>query len=319
MLLFCFSQLVKSNMPHYIGRFAPSPTGQLHFGSLLTAVASYLDAKSNNGTWLVRMEDLDPPREMPGAADHILSTLEQYGLHWDGSVVYQSQRHALYESVIQLLLAEKQAFYCTCTRKQLAKSNPDPNSMRSPNSYPGNCRDQHTLPSDTYSIRLRVEDQNTCINDGLQGLYCQNIERAVGDFIIKRKDLLYAYHLAVVVDDHEQKISHIVRGIDLLDSTPRQCFLQQCLGYSTPYYSHLPIIVNSLGQKLSKQTHAKPVSTANCSETLWTALSALGLKPDISLQREPPESMLNWGTHAWDPTKLKGQTSISSTSVRLDV
>lgn len=299
-------------MPHYIGRFAPSPTGKLHFGSLLTAVASYLDAKSQNGTWLVRMEDLDPPREMPGAADHILSTLDQYGLHWDGNVVFQSQRHELYEYAVQQLLDKKQAFYCTCTRKQLTNTN-------ALSRYPGNCRQQHSPPDKASSIRLQAQNKDTCIEDGLQGLYCQNVENEVGDFIIKRKDHLYAYHLGVVVDDHEQQITHIVRGIDLLDSTPRQRFLQQSLGYATPNYSHLPVVVNSLGQKLSKQTHAKPISREDCRQTLWAALSALGLRPSIALQQEPPETMLKWGVQAWLPTTLKGQTNIPSTSVVLDV
>ena len=307
-------------MQNYIGRFAPSPTGSLHFGSLLTAVASYLDAKHNQGTWLVRMDDLDPPRETPGAADNILSTLDAYGLHWDGEVIYQSQRHDQYEDVVQALLRNKQAFYCTCSRKQLAE-HASRRDQQTPPPYPGTCREQHTPPDTPFSVRLGVEGayQPICINDQLQGRFCQNLITDVGDFIIKRKDLLYAYHLAAVIDDHLQNISHIVRGIDLLDSTPRQCYLQQLLGYNTPHYAHLPVVVNDQGQKLSKQTFAKAVETTQCSLILWTAISTLGLKPPTSLQHEVPEAILKWGVRAWNPKTLLNITRINATQIPIDV
>ena len=307
-------------MQNYIGRFAPSPTGPLHFGSLLTAVASYLDARHNNGTWLVRMDDLDPPREIPGAADRILSILDAYGLHWDGEITYQSQRHDLYEAAVQSLLDNKQAFYCICSRKQLAEhASLQGQQISSP--YPGTCRKQHTPPSIPFSIRLAVDSthQSICINDQLQGLFCQNLASDVGDFIIKRKDLLYAYHLAAVIDDHRQKISHVVRGIDLLDSTPRQRYLQQLLGYNTPHYAHLPVVVNDHGQKLSKQTFAKAIETTQCSRVLWTALSTLGLKPHTSLQHEPPEAILKWGTLKWNTKALINATRINSNQITIDV
>jgi glutamyl-Q tRNA(Asp) synthetase len=307
-------------MQNYTGRFAPSPTGPLHFGSLLTAVASYLDAKHNRGTWLVRMDDLDPPREMPGAADNILSTLDAYGLHWDGEVIYQSQRHDQYEAVVQSLLTKKQAFYCMCSRKQLAKHAP-PQEQQTPPPYPGNCRKQHTPPNKPFSIRLAIEGacQPVCINDKLQGRFCQNLITDVGDFIIKRKDLLYAYHLAAVTDDHWQNISHVVRGIDLLDSTPRQYYLQQLLGYNTPHYAHLPVAVNDQGQKLSKQSFAKAIETTQCNRVLWTALSTLGLKPPTSLQHESPEAILKWGAVAWSPKALVNVTRINSPKITINV
>jgi len=306
-------------MQNYIGRFAPSPTGPLHFGSLLTAVASYLDAKYHKGIWLVRMDDLDPPREMPGAADNILSTLDAYGLHWDGEIVYQSQRHDQYETAIQSLLANKHAFYCTCSRKQLATHTSQ--QQQTPPPYPGTCRKQNAPPNRPFSIRLSVEGtfQPMCINDQLQGRFCQNLATDVGDFIIKRKDFLYAYHLAVVIDDHWQRISHVVRGIDLLDSTPRQCYLQQLLGYNTPHYAHLPVVVNDQGQKLSKQTFAKAIETTQCSRALWSAISILGLKPPTSLQHESPEAILKWGTQAWTPKTLINVTRINATQITIDV
>ncbi len=307
-------------MQNYTGRFAPSPTGPLHFGSLLTAVASYLDAKHNNGTWLVRMDDLDPPREIQGAADNILSTLDAYGLHWDGEVIYQSQRHDQYEAVIQSLLTKGQAFYCTCSRKQLAEHAPAREQQISP-PYPGTCRKQHAPPNKPFSIRLTVKGAShpVCINDQLQGRFCQNLITDVGDFIIKRKDLLYAYHLAAVADDHWQNISHVVRGIDLLDSTPRQHYLQQLLGYNTPHYAHLPVVVNDQGQKLSKQTFAKAIETTQCNRTLWMALSTLDLKPPASLQYESPEAILNWGAAAWSPKALINVTRINSPQITINV
>lgn len=301
-------------MQQYVGRFAPSPTGPLHFGSLLTAVASYLDAKSNDGLWLVRIEDLDPPREIPGATANILSTLESYHLHWDQDVVYQSQRHKHYDAAIQQLLSRGKAFYCTCTRKQLSQQ-----SEQSGTAYPGNCRGCSQEPSAPHSIRLQVNAKPVTIQDDLQGLYQQNIEQYVGDFIIRRKDRLYAYHIAVVVDDHEQKISHIVRGIDLLDNTPRQQYLQHQLGFLAPQYCHLPIVVNSQGQKLSKQTFATPVPSTQCNLYLWHALTALGLAPAPELKLETTETQLAWGISVWNKDKLKGLKSIPSTSVAIDV
>ncbi|PCJ45420.1 MAG: tRNA glutamyl-Q(34) synthetase GluQRS [Moraxellaceae bacterium] len=297
-------------MPNYTGRFAPSPTGPLHFGSLVTAVASYLDAKQQGGKWLVRMEDLDPPREMPGAADAILTALELHGLHWDDSVSYQSQRHEHYETVIQSLLTNNQAFYCTCTRKQLAAQH----NIH----HIDTCHKRPSPPNEPYSIRLTAQDTSICIDDKLQGSFCQNIKHDISDFIIKRKDGLYAYHLAVVVDDQWQQITHIMRGIDLLDSTPRQCFLQQHLNYTTPEYSHLPVIVNSQGQKLSKQTYAKAIPTTHCNQSLWTALWVLGLNPTTELQQETPEQILNWGIQAWNTDKLIGLSRIDSTAIAFD-
>ncbi|MCR3766842.1 tRNA glutamyl-Q(34) synthetase GluQRS, partial [Pseudomonas aeruginosa] len=226
----------------YVGRFAPTPSGYLHFGSLVAAVASYLDARAVGGRWLVRMEDLDPPREVPGAQRAILETLERYGFEWDGAVERQSERFPAYASVIEQLLRSGLAYACTCSRKQLEDF---------AGIYPGFCRDAgHTR--DDAAIRLRVPELEYRFVDRVQGEVCQHLGREVGDFVIQRRDGLYAYQLAVVLDDAWQGITDIVRGADLLDSTPRQLYLQELLGLSQPRYLHVPLIVQPDGHKLGK-------------------------------------------------------------------
>jgi glutamyl-Q tRNA(Asp) synthetase len=249
----------------YIGRFAPSPTGLLHFGSLVAALASYVVARAHHGRWYVRIENIDPPREVSGAADAILHALEAYGLWWDGAVVYQLEHQAMFESALSRLFAANQAYYCTCTRSQL----------QSFSVYPGFCRD--TYQSDG-AVRLRVEPGEVVIRDRYVGE--QRWDRKhIGDFVIRRRDGLFAYQLAVVLDDAALGVTEVVRGRDLLDETPKQIVLQQMLGLPTPEYAHIPLVVNETGQKLSKQNLAPALglSEAEIVENLWQAFRVLGL------------------------------------------
>lgn len=250
----------------YIGRFAPTPSGYLHFGSLIAALASYLDARSVGGLWLLRMEDIDPPREMPGAQRTIVETLQSYGFEWDGDMLRQSERHAAYRDAIERLLDEGLAYACTCSRKQL-EGYPGP--------YPGFCRAAGRSLEDA-AIRLRVPDREYVFIDRVQGEFRQHLGREVGDFVIRRRDGLIAYQLAVVLDDAWQGVTDVVRGADLLDSTPRQIYLQRLLGYAEPRYAHLPVAVNVVGEKLSKQTLARAIDTAVPVPLLNTVLEFLG-------------------------------------------
>ncbi len=276
----------------YVGRFAPSPTGPLHTGSLLTALASYLDAKANHGLWLVRMEDLDPPREMAGAAEQILESLQHYGLHWDGDVWYQSQRHQQYQQAVDQLIAQGLAFYCTCSRSQILAASGS-------NRYPGTCRNCSTPPNVPHAVRLQINDIDISFLDSLQGLQRCNLFQESGDFVIKRKEGLFAYHLAVVLDDAAQGITHIVRGCDLLDSSFRHIYLQQVLNLPTPQYTHLPVIVNEEGQKLSKQTYAEAIPHDNPTPLLLHCLELLGQQPPSTLKQAPASELLQWGIEHW--------------------
>ena len=241
----------------YIGRFAPSPTGLLHIGSLLTALASYADARANRGKWLVRMEDLDPPREMPGAAAHILHTLEAFGFEWDGEVVWQSRRHSLYRDALGRLKEKGLLYPCYCSRKdwQAAAAQGADGFV-----YNGRCRRPEDRPHTDKppAWRIRVNDETIGFDDGIVGHYAQNLARDIGDFVLLRADGFWAYQLAVVADDADQGITHIVRGQDLLVSTPRQIYLQRCLGFATPHYAHLPLLVNKHGQKWSSRRLPPP-------------------------------------------------------------
>ena len=231
----------------YIGRFAPSPTGPLHFGSLYTALASFLQARSQQGLWLLRIDDLDSPRNIKGSADSILKTLDTFGLHWDRSVAYQSQYLDVYHEILDKLAKDKLIYPCTCSRKTLTAV------------YSGVCRDKQRLLNSLYSHRIKTDNRIISFKDELQGLVSHNLAEQHGDFILKRKDQIIAYQFAVVIDDDRQHISHVVRGYDLLDSTPRQIYLQQVLGLVTPGYMHVPVIVDEQGYKLSKQTRATAV------------------------------------------------------------
>lgn len=258
------------------GRFAPSPTGPLHFGSLVAAVGSYLSAKSRGGSWLVRMEDLDPPREMKGAADDILRTLERYGFEWDGEILFQSRRRDAYETALETLKRDGVVYACGCTRKEIADS-----SIRGIEGpvYPGTCRAGAPAGRDARALRVRTDHAEIQFEDRLQGAQSSALETDVGDYVVKRADGHYAYQLAVVVDDAAQGITEVVRGADLLASTARQIHLQQLLGLSTPEYLHLPAVLNSQGEKLSKQTQARPLHDGQPAVTLCRALTFLGQEP----------------------------------------
>jgi glutamyl-Q tRNA(Asp) synthetase len=275
----------------YVGRFAPSPTGPLHFGSLVAALASYFDARSNKGTWLVRMEDLDPPREPPGTDALILEQLHTLGLEWDGEVLYQSSRLDAYRATLERLKATGLCFACDCTRPRIKSIG---------GIYDGRCRNRKLPFSTGLATRVKTDNNLYEFEDAIQGSYSQTLEQDTGDFTLLRKDGLFAYQLAVVVDDADQCISHVVRGYDLLDSTPRQIYLQKVLGFMTPQYAHVPVIVNEQGQKLSKQHFADAIEVKAASKVLYNAMRYLGLRPANSQISEPPAELLAWGIDNWD-------------------
>ncbi|OFR12855.1 tRNA glutamyl-Q synthetase [Neisseria sp. HMSC055H02] len=285
----------------YIGRFAPSPTGLLHIGSLLTALASYADARANRGKWLVRMEDLDPPREMPGAAAHILHTLEAFGFEWDGEVVWQSRRHSLYRDALGRLKEKGLLYPCYCSRKdwQAAAAQGADGFV-----YNGRCRRPEDRPHTDKppAWRIRVNDETIGFDDGIVGHYAQNLARDIGDFVLLRADGFWAYQLAVVADDADQGITHIVRGQDLLVSTPRQIYLQRSLGFATPHYAHLPLLVNKHGQKWSKQTLAPALDENHKEQLLRQVLQYLNLPPAPEVSR--PQALLSWAIEHWQPHKI---------------
>ena len=283
---------------HYIGRFAPSPTGPLHFGSLVAALGSYLDARARGGLWLVRMEDLDPPREMPDAADDILRTLEAFALLHDGEVMFQSQRHAVYQAALDQLIEQDLTYPCGCTRREIREA-----GIRG-GIYPGTCRNGILPGRKERSVRLRTDETMISFTDRLQGQINENLAEQTGDFILRRADGLYAYQLAVVIDDAEQGITDVVRGADLLDSTARQIWLQRKLGLPTPHYLHLPIAVALDGVKLSKQTFAAPLYQHQPTPQLAEAMRFLGHSVPTTLEQESPASFLQWAVDIWDTDLL---------------
>ncbi len=263
----------------YIGRFAPSPTGHLHAGSLITALATWLDARHHNGRWLLRIEDIDPPREVAGASESIINSLRAHQLEWDDTIQFQSQRSPFYEQALQQLREQNKLYACCCTRKQLRAIA----ETRHTHSYPGTCRDLD-LPEGDSALRLRIDSGQVSIVDALAGPIEENVQHTVGDFIIRRRGPLFAYQLAVVVDDALQGITHVVRGADLLDNTARQVILQRALGYPTPAYLHIPLAVQADGRKLSKQTGAKPINNSDALCNLQFAWKFLGQQqPDADL------------------------------------
>lgn len=292
--------------PSYIGRFAPTPSGHLHFGSLVAALASYLDARSVSGRWLLRMEDLDPPREMPGAQTAILQALERYGFEWDGTLIRQSERHEAYAQVVDKLFSQGLAYACTCSRKQLEGYN---------GIYPGFCRNAGH-PMENAAIRLRVPELHYAFTDRVQGMYGQHVGREVGDFIIRRRDGLYAYQLAVVFDDGAQGVTDIVRGADLLDSTPRQLYLQELLGLSQPRYLHVPLIVQPDGHKLGKSYRSPPLTPEQATPLLLRALRALGQTTDDSLAHASPREVLDWGIAHWDAGLIPRALTLQEAQLR---
>ena len=274
---------------NYIGRFAPSPSGPLHFGSAVAALASFLQARSRGGHWTVRIEDIDPPREQAGASAAILDALTALGLQWDGPVTFQSHRASAYDEALAQLDAADLTFPCACTRKQLGGG-----------PYAGACREGIAPGQVGRSVRLRVDAAEIHFEDEVQGHYGQDLAREVGDFILLRADGLYSYHLAVVIDDAAAGVTEIVRGVDLIDSTPRQIHLQTALGVETPAYVHFPVVLNAAGSKLSKQTFAKPIDVRSPSRVLFESLSFLRQQPPRALLGAPPEEILAWGVVHWD-------------------
>ncbi|WP_137971061.1 tRNA glutamyl-Q(34) synthetase GluQRS [Pseudomonas sp. F(2018)] len=290
----------------YIGRFAPTPSGYLHFGSLVAALASYLDARSVGGQWLLRMEDLDPPREVPGAQDAILRSLELYGFEWDGELVRQSERHAEYAALIARLFAQGLAYACTCSRKQLEGSG---------GIYPGTCRNAGH-PDFEAAIRLRVPELEYRFTDRVQGEFRQHLGREVGDFVIRRRDGLFAYQLAVVLDDAWQGVTDVVRGADLLDSTPRQLYLQELLGLPQPRYLHVPLIIQPDGHKLGKSYRSPPLPADQAPPLLTRALRALGQQPPAELAGATPHEVLAWGIAHWDATRIPRSRTLAEAQLR---
>lgn len=288
-----------ASKPRYRGRFAPSPTGPLHFGSLVAAVGSFLQARSLSGDWLVRMEDLDTPRNAPGAADSMLKDLERFELHWDETVIYQSDRLDVFADALDRLRDLKLAYDCGCSRRDLEDG-----------VYPGTCRFGVPDGRKARSVRVLTQADPVTLKDQVQGTFTQNLEAAFGDFVVFRADGIFAYHLAVTVDDALQRISEIVRGADLLDSTPRQIHLQRCLGLTTPAYAHLPVAVNAMGKKLSKQTFARPVSDRDPGELLFEVLEFLGQGPAPDLRGAAADEVLAWGVAHWRLDSVPGRDKI---------
>jgi len=294
------SPLADSDTPAYIGRFAPSPTGPLHFGSLLSALASYLEARLQRGRWLVRMEDLDPPREQTGAADAILHALEKHGLEWDDSVIYQSQRYQAYETALERLHQVGLVYPCSCSRQRLQLTG---------GIYDGHCRRHPPPPPKPTAQRLKVAalpatapghiDPNIHFHDLIQGSQHQDLANDVGDFVLRRKDRLFAYQLAVVVDDIHQGITHVIRGSDLLDSTPRQLYLFELLAAAPPQYGHIPVALTREGHKLSKQNLSPALAANRASDNLWQALVFLQQSPPPELRGAPVPEILAWAMVHW--------------------
>jgi glutamyl-Q tRNA(Asp) synthetase len=290
----------------YRGRFAPSPSGPLHFGSLVAAVASYLDARAAGGQWLVRIEDLDPPRERAGATDHILSTLEHLGLHWDGPVLRQSTRSDAYATALERLRRDERLRECNCSRTALATL--PQNALRAAGDdlyHPPACLGGTSAEGPQPALRFRVPDGDVEFTDRAQGVVRVDVTRTVGDFVLRRKDGLYAYQLAVVLDDEEQGITHVVRGADLLQSTPRQILLQEALGLRRLTYMHIPIAVDAAGFKLSKSGDAPGIAAAGPAAQLAAALEFLGQHPPGTIAGAPAAELLYWAGAHWNPAGFR--------------
>lgn len=298
----------------YRGRFAPSPTGPLHLGSLLAAAGSYLQARARSGLWLLRMEDLDTPRIVPGAADGIVRTLEEFGFEWDGPIARQSERTDLYESALQKLTASGLVFPCSCSRQELAGRQTDSPDEDEPY-YPGTCRIGPKRPDLPLAMRFRTPDRAIEFVDELQGRFSQNVARTVGDFVIRRRDGLFAYQLAVVVDDGDQDISEVVRGCDLLSNTPRQMLLQAALQLPQPGYMHLPLLTEADGRKLAKSRRSIPADAGAPVATLMRILRWLGQQPPADLIAASPRELWAWAIREWDPAPLSGVRQIGLDAV----
>lgn len=283
----------------YVGRFAPSPTGNLHVGTLVAAAASFLHARQSDGEWLIRIEDIDPPREMPGSAQSILGALEALGMHWDREVLHQSTRLDTHLATAEALHAAKAAYFCGCSRQQIRAQT---GSAR----YPGTCRELGLAAADA-ALRLRVEPGEVAFDDELHGTIRCDIEASTGDFVIVRSDGLPAYHLAAVLDDAAQGVTHVVRGADLLDCTPLHVHLQQRLGLRTPRYWHIPVITDAAGEKLSKSRGAAAIDTARPGPAVARVLGLLGLELPAELKGAPPATLWDWARSRWRIEHLAGK------------
>jgi glutamyl-Q tRNA(Asp) synthetase len=287
----------------YRGRFAPSPTGPLHFGSLVAAVGSYVDARAHGGEWLLRIEDVDQPRTVPGAADAILRTLEALAFEWDGEVLVQSRRRPLYQAALDRLQRDGEVYPCACSRRQIAACAP-PTAVDGGLVYPGTCRTGLADGRAARAWRVRVPDSEIAFDDRLQRHLRQNLAHAVGDFVLLRADGPFAYQLAVVVDDAAQGVNAVVRGADLLDSTARQIWLQQRLGLPTPSYAHLPVVTHAGGEKLSKQTRAMAIDPARGSALLAAAMDFLGHSVPREMRGSSLADFWRWATGAWSMARV---------------
>lgn len=271
----------------HVGRFAPTPSGPLHFGSLVTAVASYLDARSHDGAWHIRIDDLDSPRVVVEAEKQILTTLETHGLEWDGPIVRQSTHRDLYQAALENLDKQGLLFACDCSRSALARQT----------KYPGTCRDSNRPIRDDSALRVRVPDRSYQFNDLIQGVYAENLTRTVGDFVVSRRDGIPSYQIAVVIDDDEQEVSHIVRGADLMDNTARQLYLRGMLDLPLPKYAHVPVFTHASGVKLSKHSKATAIDDRFPTQNLQTALQLLGqpVPAEKSVAELLTTACANWG------------------------
>lgn len=285
----------------------------MHAGSLLAAVGSYVSARHQGGQWLLRIEDIDPPRTEAGASADILKCLTAHGLIWDGPVLYQQQRTLQYETALQQLLGQGLIYPCRCSRTQLLDHAQRHHRPPACSICPGTCDvSDVTLTSPDVAWRLRTAEAGTIIfTDALRGELRSRLHEEIGDVVLKRRDGLYAYQLAVVVDDAATGITEVVRGADLLDNTARQCWLQQCLGLPRPSYLHLPLVTASNGQKLSKQNHAPPLDNHRASENLWLALCRLGQSPSTDLCNKTPQEILDWACRHWTPETIPQPDSLS--------
>ncbi|OTQ74227.1 MULTISPECIES: tRNA glutamyl-Q(34) synthetase GluQRS [unclassified Gilliamella] len=294
----------------YIGRFAPSPSGPLHFGSLVTALGSYLQAKANFGKWLVRIEDIDPPREVKGAASLILKTLEAFELHWDDQVLYQSNCSERYRTVLQTLITQQKAYYCDCTRQRIHNFS---NGI-----YDGFCRERHLASNSPQqcAIRLKQNQPVFCFDDKILGQQTIDSANALEDFIIHRKDGLFAYNLVVVLDDNYQGITEIVRGADLLPVTAKQISLYRLFNFTIPNYCHLPLVLDNHGNKLSKQNHASPIDSKKANLLTAQALQFLGQQLPDNWQDASQTQLLDWAITHWKINQVPKQNHVLTTDIR---
>lgn len=290
----------------YRGRFAPSPSGPLHFGSLIAATASYLQARSQQGEWFLRIDDIDENRTVKGADQHIIQTLEQFAFEWQGEIIYQSHCKTDYQDALQQLIQQHLIYSCDCSRQKIRQQT---QQGAYGYIYNGHCRHKKTISAE-HALRLRTENKAITFDDAILGHQQQNLETEVGDFIVRRRDQLFAYQLAIVVDDEKQGITDIIRGADLLDSSARQIYLQQQLAYTTPRYAHLPLATSPQGGKLSKLTAAPAINPQDAVSELFKALLFLGQQPPKEALQSDINSLWQWAIQHWSLQKIPPQKNI---------